>query len=339
MTKKSHYIFVIFTCFVLAACGDVNFHGQAFFKDGEVTTKFSDLEIRVIEESLLLSEVDAFKKNAEIVYSTLLKKQKQLDDKNNELKTLRVTFNNLLEFEQWYKAVDSQILPDVKSKLGAADSFMKLANESLLKEIDSLKRGTHPAIFFVDKGRFTERTARTDADGKYSIKVNHPNGKLAIAKKDKYFWYLRLPEKDSEINLSNSNVYESSCQTCAFTGELNKDLRSKIGAYVVETLYAKSEDVNKKGENKASEKINEDLVTKSEMLIKKAKELAKKYSDLIVSEAIVRGLSGPGTADIQYDLKMRAINLQEGIIISRENHKKYSTELLMKVSALDPVLR
>lgn len=337
MEKISKLIVVIVSTIFLVACGDVNFHGQAFIKVGDVATKLSDLEIHVINESELLLVEEEFKKNAEATYSQILKNIRHLKNKNDELQVLRTTLANLLEVEKYFNPIDPQTLPAAQVKLEAVDGSIKSAREELSKELETLKKGNHPAIYFMEKVGQDIRTTRTDADGKFSIKISHPNGKLIVARRDKKYWFLRLSEKESEINLSDSNAFESACPTCAFTGESSQEVRNRIAVYIVEKVLVKNNSEIEAEKKNTSRTITEDSVTRSAALVKNGTALAKKISDLMVSEVIAGGSSGPAAADIQYILQMTSINIQKGILVLRENHKNYSIELLAAASAFDPV--
>lgn len=331
------FICITFTCIFLTACGDVGFHGQAFIKQGDVVNKLSDMEIRVIDEASFASEEEQFKKNVEIVNAAILNKQNQHSVKDKELQTLRKALVSLTEVEQLLAPLNPPILPTVKSKLEAVEGLSKASLQRLLHEVESLKQGSHPAVYFIETLGSAALSTRTDADGKFSFKVRDPKGRILVASKNQHYWYLRLPEKDSEINLSDSNVYESSCSSCAFAGELNRDVRNKIGAYAIAKMKKKGEENEGKDEGQMAEKASDELVVNSGQLIKRAKAHAKEYNSLIVSQSVLDGLTSMGAPAAQYslDLKMEAINLQEAVLNSREMLKQYSNELLKRAFALE----
>lgn len=335
MKKISKLIVIVVLTIFLVACGDVDFHGQAFVKAGDVVTKISDLEIHVINESELLSAKEEFKKNAEATYSQIIKNIRHLEDKNDELQVMNATLANLLEVEKYIKPIDSQILPSAIVKLKTADSSIKSASEKLSKELENLKKGNHPAIYFMGNAGRDILTTRTDADGRFSIKINKPNGKIIVAQKDERYWFLRFPEKESEIYLSDSNTFESACQTCAFTGDSSQEVRNMISAYIAEKALVKNNSGIEAEMKNTPKMITEDSVTRSAALVKNAKALPKKIEAVMVSKAFATVLTGVRAVEAEYELQKRSLNIQEEIIVLRENHKNYSIDLLAAASVFD----
>jgi hypothetical protein len=317
---------------ILFGCGDSSFQGQAFVDVAGASQRISNMDIKLIPISSIDNNKEKFKSNVDEILSKLTSDKSNSNKRKSLHEQLKKIADVLLDNESILKPIDGNLLKSAMSMLEELQNSIKSKDATLQKNFESLKLAKNPNIYILDKYADEYLATKTDADGRFKLKVNTKDVSLIVANKDNILWCLTLPEKtDIPLNLTLSNNFESECKECFFGSEKSKGIIGEISNYAVKKL----ESVNVSESATFEDKQMEKLAASVSALSKKHHQILKTIGRLPIDKALSQGLGDTISGiSMRADIRREEINLEISIIEAREKHSTLVKEFIDKITEL-----
>lgn len=182
MPKLASFFLVL----LLAACGSNEYKGQAFVANQSDTRKIADLEVRVIPYSALISGQEVYKKNIDRLLNELAQQTFATKQFETKLQGLISIIEILEKNGNIIKPSDPNVIKSARVTAEQIDEILKLKNERRKTRLKEVQEATYGGIYFSEKYSEEITSAKTDADGRFAIKVKNPKDLILVAHKDEH---------------------------------------------------------------------------------------------------------------------------------------------------------
>lgn len=301
-----------FALMILAGCGETSYKGQAFVKSGDGTSKLADMEVFVASGKDLSNSTETYRHSVDKIAAQLQSASAALSHMKLRIEENNRIANILTEDEAQIKPIDPSILKSARSSLEDVSTQWMAKKLKLDAEITQLKAGNHPAIFLEHAEKSAVVKVKTDADGKFELKIKGDADLVVVAHKGPYYWYVTLAKTTPELILADSNLHDTKCATCYFTSEQTKALRSELAAYALEKQAASQSATPIAAISSEEAAFSKDVEDQA----KKYKLVGARYGNIIETDGYLDLLasSGASTAQLRGDNRRKMLKLEMDLI-------------------------
>lgn len=314
----------------LIGCSKQNIEGEIFVKKNDTTKTLAGVKVGIVEGKSLIEAIDFYKKNAEKNLQDVYEKNRNISAIKNDIQVLGEIVKNLKESEEWYKPLDPALLPKaLKLQLAATDKvseYSRISDDLVVKA----KSGKNSLNYVFPESMPYLASTETSSQGKYSINIPNSQQPILVASDESHLWAIILSNKDSAINLNNSNEFDSECGNCYFAQDDGKLLIASVSKFLKEV---DSNNGEKKSE--ITGETHDELLKRSQRLISKCKANSARRNNLTVDEALVQGLSGTiGGIMAEADIEKKWLQLRIDITSLQSDHKQLTEEVIGKLEQI-----
>jgi hypothetical protein len=325
-------ILISLLVFALIGCGETTYNGEAFVKNGSDTVKLSDMEIVLTTGKDLLANSISYKANVDKLVTGIQSKGAKLEIIQAQKKNFDSMSLVFLSNENALKPIDPNILPAAQKILEEIKNLYLSKKAELDAEIEQIKAGVQPAIFFDPALQNIKLKTRTNAEGKFSFKIKEEEDLVLVANSGASFWYISLPKEKRDIALADSNLHNAKCSTCFFSQEKSALLTKEIQSYAVEKIAASSVGITKLSLSSEDETLNTEL----EALSKKFKGIPARVGEITQNDGLANMIASSGgfVAEMRARNKSSAIQLEIDVVKLRAKNDELLKTFLKRVTEL-----
>jgi cytochrome c5 len=220
--------------FLLTGCSK-SLEGEAFYKNGDIAIKISDIDIRIIEKAKFEQKLEDAKKRIPIEVDKIKMQISSLENSNKTLKksqedvqraqmnllTLQaqsgVSWNiNSLGGQYMQNQQDALLKQSATQSANTSEAIAKNTSEisSLQRKIDLLLSGKDGRFLFPTAVDLDLISTKTNSDGRFKIEYKSDKDLVLLAKHNERVWMLNLPSDVKVLNLTDRNEVSNGCDVC-----------------------------------------------------------------------------------------------------------------------------